>query len=71
MPSCAGCHGPAGAGMPAQYPRLSGQWAEYTESQLVQFRGGQRKNSAQMTAISARLSDNEIKALSDYIAGLR
>ena len=71
VPSCAGCHGPAGAGMPAQYPRLSGQWAEYTESQLVQFRGGQRKNSAQMTAISARLSDNEIKALSDYIAGLR
>jgi cytochrome c553 len=71
VPSCAGCHGPAGAGMPAQYPRLSGQWAEYTESQLVQFRGGQRKNSAQMTAIASRLSDAEIKAVSDYIAGLR
>ncbi len=71
VPSCAGCHGPAGAGIPAQYPRLSGQWAEYTESQLVQFRGGQRKNSAQMTAIAARLSDAEIKAVSDYIAGLR
>ena len=71
VPSCAGCHGPAGAGIPAQYPRLSGQWAEYTESQLVQFRSGQRKNSAQMTAIAARLSDTEIKALSDYVAGLR
>ena len=71
VPSCAGCHGPAGAGIPAQYPRLSGQWAEYTESQLVQFRGGQRKNSAQMTTIAARLSDAEIKAVSDYIAGLR
>lgn len=71
VPSCAGCHGPAGAGIPAQYPRLSGQWAEYTESQLTQFRGGQRKNSAQMMAISARLSDAEIKAVSDYIAGLR
>ncbi len=71
VPSCAGCHGPAGAGMPAQYPRLAGQWAEYTESQLVQFRGGQRMNSAQMTAISARLSDREIKAVSDYVAGLR
>lgn len=71
VPSCAGCHGPAGAGMPAQYPRLAGQWAEYTESQLTQFRGGVRKNSVQMTAISARLSDAEIKALSDYIAGLR
>jgi cytochrome c553 len=50
---------------------MAGQWAEYTESQLVQFRAGQRKNSAQMTAISARLSDLEIKAVSDYIAGLR
>jgi cytochrome c553 len=71
VPSCAGCHGPAGAGLPAQYPRLGGQWAEYTESQLVQFRGGQRQNSAQMTTISARMSDREIKAVSDYIAGLR
>jgi len=71
VPSCAGCHGPAGAGMPAQYPRLAGQWAEYTESQLVQFRGGQRMNSAQMTAISSRLSDREIKAVADYVAGLR
>ncbi|MFZ4758590.1 MAG: c-type cytochrome [Burkholderiaceae bacterium] len=71
VPSCAGCHGPTGAGMPAQYPHLAGQWAEYTESQLVQFRSGQRKNSAQMTAISSRLSDREIKALSEYAAGLR
>ena len=71
VPSCSGCHGPSGAGIPAQYPRMAGQWAEYTESQLVQFRSGQRKNSAQMMAISARLSDLEIKAVSDYIAGLR
>jgi cytochrome c553 len=71
VPSCAGCHGPAGAGIPAQFPRLAGQWAEYTESQLTQFRGGLRKNSAQMMTISARLSDLEIKAVSDYIAGLR
>jgi cytochrome c553 len=71
VPACSGCHGPAGAGIPAQYPRLQGQWAEYTESQLTQFRGGQRKNSAQMSTISARLSDREIKAVSDYIAGLR
>ena len=71
VPACAGCHGPAGAGIPAQYPRLQGQWAEYTESQLSQFRSGQRKNSAQMSTISARMSDREIKAVSDYIAGLR
>jgi cytochrome c553 len=71
VPSCAGCHGPAGAGIPAQYPRLNGQYAEYTEAQLVAFRQGARKNNAQMSTISARLSDREMKAVSDYIAGLR
>ena len=71
VPACAGCHGPAGAGIPAQYPRLGGQWADYTESQLTQFRAGARRNNAQMMTISARLSDTEIKAVADYIAGLR
>jgi len=70
VPACAGCHSPNGAGIPAQYPRLSGQHADYTEAQLTAFRGGVRKNSAQMMTISARLSDAEIKAVSDYIAGL-
>ncbi len=71
VPACAGCHGPAGSGIPAQYPRLAGQWADYTESQLTQFRAGTRRNSAQMMTIAARLSDTEIKAVADYIAGLR
>lgn len=71
VPACAGCHAPSGAGMPAQYPRLGGQHADYTEAQLVSFRAGARGNSAQMMAISARLSDKEMKAVSDYIAGLR
>ncbi|MFP5460300.1 MAG: c-type cytochrome [Gammaproteobacteria bacterium] len=71
VPACAGCHSPNGAGIPSQYPRLAGQYAEYTDSQLVAFRQGLRKNSAQMTDISARLSDVEIKAVSEYIAGLR
>jgi cytochrome c553 len=71
VPACAGCHSPNGAGIPAQYPRLGGQYAEYTEAQLVGFRQGVRKNNAQMTAIAARMSDVEIKAVSDYIAGLR
>ena len=71
VPSCAGCHSPNGAGIPAQYPRLAGQYADYTEAQLVSFRQGVRKNSAQMSTISARLSDVEIKAVSDYVAGLR
>jgi cytochrome c553 len=71
VPACAGCHAPNGAGIPAQYPRLGGQHADYTEAQLNAFRGGVRGNNAQMTAIAAKLSDREIKAVSDYIAGLR
>ena len=69
--ACAGCHGPNGSGMPAQYPRLSGQHADYTVGQLTQFRDGVRKNSVQMTQVAAKLNDREIKAVSDYIAGLR
>ena len=70
VPACAGCHSPTGAGIPAQYPRIGGQHADYTETQLNGFRSGQRANSPQMAAIAARLSDREIKALADYIAGL-
>ena len=69
--ACAACHGPTGAGIPDQYPRLGAQHADYIESQMVGFRAGTRANSAQMTAIAAKLSDVEIKAVSDYIAGLR
>jgi cytochrome c553 len=71
IPACAGCHSPNGAGIPAQYPRLGGQHAQYTESQLVAFREGTRHNSEQMTAIATKMSDKEMKAVSDYIAGLR
>lgn len=71
VPACAGCHSPTGAGIPAQYPRLGGQYAEYTDAQLVAFRQGTRTNNPEMTAIAARLSDAEIKAVSEYIAGLR
>ncbi|MCA0176664.1 MAG: cytochrome c4 [Proteobacteria bacterium] len=70
VPACAGCHGPTGAGIPSQYPRLSGQHADYTDAQLKGFRAGTRKNSVQMVPIAARMSDVEIKAVSDYIAGL-
>ena len=71
IPACAGCHSPSGAGIPAQYPRLAGQHADYTLAQLTAFRGGLRKNSAPMTGVAAKLNDNEIKAVSDYVAGLR
>ncbi len=69
--ACAGCHSPNGAGIPAQYPRLAGQHAEYTSTQLKSFRSGERKNSIQMTGVAAYLTDKEIAAVSDYIAGLR
>ncbi len=69
--ACAGCHSPNGAGIPAQYPRLSGQHADYTASQLVSFRDGVRKNSLQMSQVAAKLNDREIRAVADYIAGLR
>ena len=71
IPACAGCHGPSGAGIPSQYPRLSGQHADYVEAQLLAFRGGIRKNNAVMTAVAAKMNDREIKAVSDYAAGLR
>ena len=60
----------SGAGIPAQYPRLGGQHAEYVEAQLTTFRSGARTNSPQMMDIAGRMSDAEIKAVSDYVAGL-
>ena len=71
VPACAGCHGPNGAGMPAQYPAMRGQHAEYTEAQLLSFRSGARSNNAQMMTIAAKMNEGEIKAVADYIAGQR
>lgn len=73
IPACAGCHGPTGAGLPAQYPRLSGQYPEYTEAQLKAFRAEERANDPEkmMRMIAAKLSDAEIKAVAEYATGLR
>jgi len=71
VPACAGCHSPTGAGIPSQYPRLGGQHAEYTASQLTAFRDGVRNNNLPMTQVAAKLNDKEIRAVADYIAGLR
>jgi cytochrome c553 len=70
VPACAACHSPTGAGIPSQYPRMGGQWAEYNAAQLLAFREGTRKNSTQMTTIATKLSDQEMKAVADYMAGL-
>jgi cbb3-type cytochrome c oxidase subunit III len=69
--ACAGCHSPNGAGIPSLYPRLSGQHADYSVAQLTAFRDGTRKNSLQMNQVAAKLNDREIKAVADYVAGLR
>ena len=71
VPACSGCHSPNGAGIPAQYPRVGGQHADYTEAQLNAFRSGARANGPMMMTIAARMNDKEIKAVSDYMAGLR
>ncbi len=71
--ACSSCHSPNGAGIPAQFPRLAGQHAEYTVAQLQTFRSGERANdpNQMMRSVAARLSDQEIKAVAEYIAGLR
>ncbi len=71
VPACASCHSPNGAGIPNQFPRIGGQHQDYTTAQLTGFRAGTRKNSPQMSTIAKRMSDEEIKAVADYIAGLR
>lgn len=73
LAACASCHSPNGAGLPAQFPRVAGQHAEYTAAQLKTFRTGERKNdlNAMMRTVAGKLSDREIAAVSEYIAGLR
>ena len=71
VPACASCHSASGAGMAGNFARIGGQHQEYTAAQLTAFRSGTRKNNPIMTTISKRLSDEEIQAVSDYVAGLR
>lgn len=73
VPACAGCHGPAGAGVPAQYPRLAGQYADYIAAQLKAFKDGARANdpNGMMRDVTARMTDQEIRAVAEYAAGLR
>jgi len=71
VPACAGCHGATGNGIPSQFPRLSGQHQDYTLAQLNAFGNGTRKNSPQMVTIAKRMSEDEMKAVADYVAGLR
>jgi cytochrome c553 len=75
--ACASCHGADGHGMPALFPRLAGQHQDYTIAQLKSFKGSfpakadDRKNSPQMVTLAKRMSDEEMAAVADYIAGLK
>lgn len=68
VPACMSCHGPNGAGMPNEYPRISGQHAGYVETELKAYRDGVRKN-AKMEKVAKMLTEEEIKAVSNFIQG--
>ena len=70
VPACAGCHGAAGAGIPVQYPRLAGQYADLTLVWLKSYAAGTRANPI-MGAIASKMSEPDMKAVAEYIAGLR
>ncbi|TMH67824.1 MAG: cytochrome c4 [Betaproteobacteria bacterium] len=79
LPACAACHSPTGAGIPKNYPRVAGQYADYTYAQLKAFKSGDRgadkagkdANGRIMGAIAEKMSDDQMKAVADYMAGLR
>lgn len=79
LPACAACHSPNGAGIPKNFPRLSGQYADYTYGQLKAFKAGERGNDPDgkdvngriMASVAQRMTDTQMKALADYTAGLR
>ncbi|MYN40578.1 c-type cytochrome [Duganella sp. FT109W] len=70
VPACASCHGATGSGIPIQYPRIAGQHQDYTFAELGLFKTGARKG-VEMDAIAKRMSDEEMKAVADYVAGLK
>lgn len=72
VPACSGCHGPAGSGLPAQFPRLAGQHGEYIETQLKSFRNNERTNDSgkMMQTVAMKMSDKDIKAVAEYLTGL-
>lgn len=69
--ACMSCHGPAGAGIPVRFPAVSGQHAAYSTKQLLDFKSGTRSNDGGvMTDIAFSMSEAEIKAVAEYMAGL-
>ncbi|RXZ44420.1 c-type cytochrome [Crenobacter cavernae] len=71
VPACMACHGPAGAGMPDKFPRLGAQHAAYIVKQLNDFKAGTDRQNQTMADIASRMSDAEMKAVAEYVSGLR
>ena len=79
VPACSACHGPAGAGIPRNYPRIGGQWADYSYGQLKAFKAGERGadpggkdvNGRIMGAIARSMTDAQMKATAEFAQGLR
>jgi cytochrome c553 len=79
VPACSACHGPTGAGIPKNYPRVAGQYAEYTYAQLKAFKAGERGmdkdgkdvNGRVMNGVVKAMTDHQMKAVAEYAAGLR
>lgn len=72
--ACAACHGVSGMGNEgAKFPALAGQYAKYSETQLLAFRSMARANDPgqMMRGVAARMSDAEIKAIASYLQGLQ
>jgi cytochrome c553 len=78
VPACAACHSPDGVGIPARYPRVGGQYADYTFSQLMAFKSGARGadkdgkdvNGKIMAQIASRMTEPEMQAVSEFTSGL-
>ena len=79
LPACAACHSPTGAGIPKNFPRVAGQYADYSYAQLKAFKAGERGadkegkdvNGRIMATVAGRMTDSQMKAVADYMAGLR
>ncbi len=79
VPACSACHSPDGVGVPARYPRVGGQYADYTLAQLKAFKSGERGadkdgkdvNGKVMAQIASRMSEREMQAVAEYASGLR
>jgi cytochrome c553 len=78
LPACAACHSPVGAGIPSRYPRLSGQYADYTLAQLKAFKAGERGmdkegqdiNGKVMAEVASRMNEQEMRSVAEYVTGL-